>query len=78
MIKNRILKIYMQYIPLYVVILSMDIFSIFVFYSLSSFLVKITSNFQNFKVFITDKGIFTIEFLPLFFYFLSIPIDSLL
>ena len=77
MIKNRILKIYMQYIPLYVVILSMDIFSIFVFYSLSSFLVKITSNFQNFKVFITDKGIFTIEFLPLFFYFLSIPIDSL-
>ena len=77
MLKNRILKIYMQYIPLYVVILSMDIFSIFVFYSLSSFLVKITSNFQNFKVFITDKGIFTIEFLPLFFYFLSIPIDSL-
>lgn len=77
MIKNRILKIYMQYIPLYVVILSMDIFSVFVFFSLSNFLVKITSNFQNLKVLIMDKNIFTIEFLPLFFYFLSIPIDSL-
>jgi len=77
MIKNRILKIYMQYIPLYVVILSMDIFSVFVFFSLSSFLVKITSNFQNLKALIMDKDIFTIEFLPLFFYFLSVPIDSL-
>lgn len=74
--KNIFFKMYLKYTPIYAVIFVLDVFSIYVFFKLSDFLIGFTQNISEFKNTAHEISAYLITLLPIFLYFISRVFDS--
>lgn len=74
--KNMFFKIYLKYTPIYTVIFVLDLFSIYVFFKLSDFLIAFTQNISEFTNTANGISYYLITLLPFFLYFISLVFDS--
>lgn len=74
--ENLFFKMYVRYTPIYAVIFVLDIFSIYVFFLLSDFLIGFTQTISVLTNTADEISAYLITLLPIFLYFISLVSDS--